>query len=344
MNQPLVRLIEERLPPPNHPLHKAAFHHFSTSGKQLRGLAALDACKALQVARKPASAWACSIELLHNASLIHDDLCDEDPLRRGHPTVWNRFGPGIALCLGDWLIASAFASLGEDSVEPAKAGRLSAVLARSVATMAAGQVLDVHRGPYPNWQQYRVLAAGKTAPLFSAPFEGAAILAGQEHALTGINPFLERIGFAYQIANDINNFTRQKGKSSAGSDLLHRRPNAVVVCFRESLVNGTLHQFDTWLASEDIRGAAEWSERICQSDAIRHAQERLQHEIMERDIPLDPASQSLRRAVEPLRRYLLDRRADIGKAPVNGVSSGYHGTEKPTSWDGIMAAGPQPCL
>ena len=52
--------------------------------------------------------WAVAIEVLHNASLIHDDICDGDQLRRGRPAVWSKYGRDVALTLGDWLVALSF--------------------------------------------------------------------------------------------------------------------------------------------------------------------------------------------------------------------------------------------
>ena len=100
--------IAERLPAAGQPLSEAAAHHFMAPGKMLRAKMALRAADALKVDRAAAMHWAAAIEVLHNASLIHDDICDGDRLRRGRPAVWSLYGRDVALTLGDWLIALAF--------------------------------------------------------------------------------------------------------------------------------------------------------------------------------------------------------------------------------------------
>ena len=71
----------------------------------------LDASFALGLPKRDATAIATACELLHNASLIHDDLQDQDAERRGQPAVWAKFGPDVAICAGDLLLSAAYAAL-----------------------------------------------------------------------------------------------------------------------------------------------------------------------------------------------------------------------------------------
>lgn len=95
----LRRFIIERLPKPNTPLSEAAHHHFDVSGKMLRAKMALSAAKVLKIDQAAALHWAVAVEILHNASLIHDDICDGDQFRRGRPSVWFKYGRNVALTL-----------------------------------------------------------------------------------------------------------------------------------------------------------------------------------------------------------------------------------------------------
>ena len=97
-----------RLPKPETALAEAARHHFAKPGKMLRAKMALRAAKILKIDTAAALHWAVAIEVLHNASLIHDDICDGDQLRRGRLSIWSKYGRNVALTLGDWLIALAF--------------------------------------------------------------------------------------------------------------------------------------------------------------------------------------------------------------------------------------------
>ena len=74
----------------------------------LRAKMAMHGADALQVNQTAAIRWAAAVEVLHNASLMHDDICDGDKQRRGNQAVWAKFGRNVALTLGDWLIALSF--------------------------------------------------------------------------------------------------------------------------------------------------------------------------------------------------------------------------------------------
>ncbi len=173
-------------------------------------------------------ATAAAIELLHCASLVHDDLpCfDDAPLRRGKPSVHKAFGEQIAILAGDALIVLAFQSLAAASnAAPQRLGRLLLVLGRAVGAprgITAGQAWECE--PQIALEQYQ---QAKTGALFAAATAGGACAAGQEpgpwYALG------ERLGAAYQIADDLLDVaasTAELGKPT-GQDLARGRPNAV---------------------------------------------------------------------------------------------------------------------
>jgi len=109
----IMRLIKTHIPAHDDVLAKAARYHFRDTGKMLRARLALSAEKHFESHPEASTyqatlCWAAAIEVLHNASLIHDDISDGDQLRRNRPTVWFKFGRDIALALGDWLIGLSF--------------------------------------------------------------------------------------------------------------------------------------------------------------------------------------------------------------------------------------------
>ena len=120
-------LIVSRLPIHDKPLGKAAAHHFSKPGKMLRAKMAMHGADALQVNQTAAIRWAAAVEVLHNASLIHDDICDGDKQRRGNQAVWAKFGRNVALTLGDWLIALSF-EFAAEAAEISNTPRLMKIL------------------------------------------------------------------------------------------------------------------------------------------------------------------------------------------------------------------------
>ena len=87
----LHNFILSRLPKSDTALAEAARHHFAKSGKMLRAKMALRAAKILKIDAAASLHWAVAIEVLHNASLIHDDICDGDQLRRGRLSVWSKY-------------------------------------------------------------------------------------------------------------------------------------------------------------------------------------------------------------------------------------------------------------
>jgi geranylgeranyl diphosphate synthase type II len=179
---------------------------------------------------KPAlsSAAAASIELLHCASLVHDDLpCfDDAPTRRGRASVHKAFGEQLAVLSGDALIVLAFQSLARAAeAAPARLANLISIVARAVgapAGIVAGQA----------WECEQTIALAqyqraKTGALFAAATAAGACAAGADAGrwhLLG-----ERIGEAYQIADDIRDVVsdeRDLGKPT-GRDQVLGRPNAV---------------------------------------------------------------------------------------------------------------------
>jgi geranylgeranyl diphosphate synthase type II len=173
-------------------------------------------------------AAAAAIELLHCASLVHDDLpCfDDAATRRGRPSVHRAFGERIAVLAGDALIALSFQALAAAAgTAPARLVNLVGIIARAIGApsgIIAGQAWECEaQVSLASYQQ------AKTGSLFAAATAAGACAAGQEpdpwHALG------ERIGEAYQIADDIRDVVSSEhelGKPT-GRDQALGRPNAV---------------------------------------------------------------------------------------------------------------------
>ena len=263
----LHRLIIERLPKSGESLASAAHHHFKAPGKMLRGKMALCAARSLKIDPAAALHWAVAIEVLHNASLIHDDICDGDNLRRGRPSVWSKFGCNVALTLGDWLIALAF-ELAAEAGQRAQTPLLVKILAQHMATTTAGVAAEFSSQSIITWDSYLDIAADKTAPLLTAPLEGVAAMALHVNAAAAIGVYFRSLGVAYQIANDILNFRALDGAADCGSDLARRAPNAVIVLYRAELSDGCGAAFDAWFAGGSNVGLHEWQRNVLASDAL----------------------------------------------------------------------------
>jgi geranylgeranyl pyrophosphate synthase len=263
----LHNFILNRLPKSDNALAEAARHHFAKPGKMLRAKMALRAAKILKIDTAAALHWAVAIEVLHNASLIHDDICDGDQLRRGRLSVWSKYGRNVALTLGDWLIALAF-ELAAEAGQRANTPSLVKILAQHMATTTAGEAAEFSLHTGLDWERYLEIAADKTAPLLTAPLEGVAAMALHGNAGAAIGTYFRNLGTAYQIANDILNFRALDGAADLGSDLARRAPNAVVVQYRQSLCAERLSAFDEWCVSGSVEHLKSLQDNILHSDAL----------------------------------------------------------------------------
>ena len=267
MTDILHSFILARLPGPDTPLADAALHHFSIPGKMVRAKMALRAAKLLKIDFTAALHWAVAIEVLHNASLIHDDICDGDQLRRDRPSVWSLYGQNVALTLGDWLIALAF-ELAAEAGQRSQTPLLVKILAQHMATTSAGEAAEFSTRTLFDWDSYRTIAADKTAPLLTAPLEGVAAMALHANASAAIGTYFRSLGTAYQIANDILNFRALDGAADCASDLVRRAPNAVIVLYRQNLTPLQANAFDDWFLSDDNADLCVWQHQILKSDAM----------------------------------------------------------------------------
>ena len=270
----LHQFLTSHLPPKGHALHKAALHHFEKPGKQLRARMTMMAADAFGTNEDVALHWAVAVEILHNASLVHDDICDGDLLRRGRPSVWAKFGRNTALALGDWLIGLSF-ELAAEASRLGKTAGLPALLARHMKTTTTGQAMEFEQAAYPDWKRYLQISSGKTAPLFIAPVEGIALLAGRTDLLGPLTGFFTAAGTCYQIANDIQNVLGTDGAANPNSDLVRRAPNAVIVQFIDTLNKQDQEAFSTWLNTSSDDDAAYWQKRILASSAPMNTAEQL---------------------------------------------------------------------
>ena len=244
----LLLNIKSQLPVADHPLSSAAHHHFAEPGKLIRGQIACATGDMLELPREIAMQWALSVEFLHNASLVHDDICDEDTSRRNRDTIWKAFGHQQAICLGDWMVAQSFIHAAEaDSLLASKAGHQNssvALLAKGMSALSTGQASEFVSTAYPNWAHYSQIVSGKTGQLISIPVEGIYVLANLHHDYQRLENVFGNLGLAYQITNDIKNLMGTDGAARQGGDVLRQSPNAVVILFRDSLVNGSRKEFD----------------------------------------------------------------------------------------------------
>lgn len=174
-------------------------------GKLLRPSLTCFACEAL--GGDPASALplGVALELVHNFSLIHDDIQDGDPLRRGRSTVWQAFGVPQAINAGDAMLVVALeTALGAALSEEQRLNSLAALL-RGTRTMIEGQVMDLklQNADRGEPETYLEMARRKTGALIGCALELGARAAGRGELSEPHLRFGESLGLAFQIRDDI---------------------------------------------------------------------------------------------------------------------------------------------
>ena len=202
-------------------------------GKRIRAALVLESCRVLGGDVKSALPLACAMEMVHAASLIHDDLpcMDNDDLRRGKPTNHKVYGEAIALLAGDGLWFDAVTVIAQNEALTAEQ-RLAAltVLTRAAGSvgMVGGQVIDLEsEGVSIPQEHLRLLHARKTGALFCASLFLGAIAAGKEQTrdaalFASLRAYAHGVGLAFQVLDDILDVTadpallgKTKGKDEA---------------------------------------------------------------------------------------------------------------------------------
>lgn len=173
---------------------------------------------------------AAAVEMLHNYSLVHDDIEDRDELRHGKPTLWKRYGEAQALNAGDALCAASFLTLarGKGALSPDRVLQMVEVLHEAHAAMCAGQAMDLafESATSVRSVEYDRMIAGKTAALFGAACElGALCASGDADSARAYRDLGRAYGMAFQIRDDVLGIwgsSQATGKAQA-NDIARRK-------------------------------------------------------------------------------------------------------------------------
>jgi geranylgeranyl diphosphate synthase type I len=206
----------------------------NAGGKRVRPSLCLLAAEAVGGMPQDALAGAAAVELVHNFSLVHDDVQDRDAERHHRPTVWALFGEAQAINAGDYLFALAMRTLARADVPSDRRTAALDALDRAVMEMIRGQWLDISfesRASITE-EEYLEMVRGKTGALLGASLEVGALLAGATPELAaGLRRWGEEIGLAFQAHDDylgVWGDPDQTGKSNT-SDIARRKKTLPVV-------------------------------------------------------------------------------------------------------------------
>jgi geranylgeranyl diphosphate synthase, type I len=200
--------------------------HLSNGGKRIRARLTLAAASALHGSRMNTVGWAAACELLHNATLIHDDIQDQDEFRRGRPTLWAKYGIVDAINAGDFMFMLPFSAIQEipDAENSKLKWELGLALARGAQNIVKGQsaelrlIDNVDRAQAES--EYMLCASLKTATLFSLPIFGAALISGLDQTLASeLASEFDPLGVLFQMQDDVLDLYGDKGRDKAGQDL-----------------------------------------------------------------------------------------------------------------------------
>ena len=205
--------LEEFLPPPDKKptkLHEAMRYSVLAGGKRIRPLLTLAACELVGGDEKEVLPAACALELIHNYSLIHDDLpcMDDDDFRRGQPTNHKVYGEATAVLAGDALLTLAFEIMAEiDNLPKKRVLKGTAELAKAAGNkgMIGGQIADIEAEETKiAKEELTYIHQHKTGALLKVSVRLGAILAGaNEEDLQALTAYAEKLGYTFQIVDDI---------------------------------------------------------------------------------------------------------------------------------------------
>lgn len=309
--QEQIKRVEEQIraqADDNNPDMRAALEHLlSSGGKRVRPTVVLLVGNMLGGADEKLVTVGAAIELLHTATLVHDDLIDGSLLRRGMPTLNARWSPAATVLTGDFLFARAAKLAAEvDHLQ------LMRLFADTLATIVNGELtqLFISRGLINRKNYYQRIYA-KTASLFEmSALAGALVSPVDEEVVEALRIFGYETGMAFQIVDDILDFTGDQtavGKP-LGSDLLQGLVTLPAIYYAEANPD----DLDVKLLSEGGWGNQDRMERLVnsirQSGAIQKSMQEAEDFIQRALEKLTPLHSGIERsALEDLAKYIIDR-------------------------------------
>ena len=237
-------LLLDRLSSQSALTHKIAHHLISSGGKRLRPMVVLASAYLGHIEDiAPAIKMAAAVELMHTATLLHDDVVDESAKRRNRPTAHILWGNPAAILVGDFLLGRAFEMMVE-------VGSLDAlrILSRSASIIAEGEVrqLDLKGAIDIDEKQMMEIVAAKTASLFSAASEVGAILADcDDERRQAIKNYGYYLGMAFQLMDDALDYDGASalfGKNIGGDFFEGKITLPMILCWRQ----GTASERQFW--------------------------------------------------------------------------------------------------
>ncbi|HEX5460769.1 MAG TPA: polyprenyl synthetase family protein [Steroidobacteraceae bacterium] len=256
-----------------------AEHIISGGGKRLRPLLVVLAGRACGHRPHVHIEAAAFIEFIHTATLLHDDVVDGSSLRRGRDTANEVFGNQASVLVGDFVYSRAFQMMASLTSQP-----VMEIMADATNVIAEGEVMQLMNAhdPETTEQRYLEVIYRKTAKLFEAGAEVAAVLAGSpEQVRRALAAYGRHLGTAYQLVDDVLDYRSnpvERGKN-LGDDLAEGKPTLPLIyalrngtdsqraAIRLAIEKGGLAQLEPIIAAIDSTGGLEYSARLAKESA-----------------------------------------------------------------------------
>ena len=260
--QKVESLIQQKLKSDVGLIEKMSNHHLHSGGKRLRALLTLEAAKltGYKEDKRDINLAAC-IELIHSATLLHDDVIDESEMRRGAKTTNSIWGNQSSILVGDYLLSRCFEMMVEDEdLEVLK------LLSSTSAKIAQGEVLQLqHKGEADLLEEtYLEIINLKTASLFSAATKtGACLSKSNDKEKKALESYGKNLGLAFQIADDaLDYYAKEKlfGKE-VGKDFFEGKVTLpLITIFQKG--NDEEKNFLNEIMKKEIRTEEDFSETL----------------------------------------------------------------------------------
>jgi octaprenyl-diphosphate synthase len=260
---------------------QVAEHIVSGGGKRLRPLLVVLAARACGHEGSAHVEAAAFIEFIHTATLLHDDVVDGSSLRRGRHTANEVFGNQASVLVGDFVYSRAFQMMAALNSQP-----VMEIMAEATNIIAEGEVLQLMNAHDPDTTEQRYLEViyRKTAKLFEAGAEVAAVLSGNEaHARRPLAAYGRHLGTAYQLVDDVLDYRsnpKERGKN-LGDDLAEGKPTLPLIhalkhgsegqraAISQAIKQGGVMQLEPVVAAIEATGGLEYAERLAREESER---------------------------------------------------------------------------
>lgn len=239
-------------------LYEPQKYILSLGGKRVRPLLALISCDLYNCDAKKAIPSAHALELFHNFSLIHDDIMDNAPLRRGQQTVHEKWNTNIAVLSGDSMLVQAYESLSQSDAD--KLPQLLQLFTKTAHEVCEGQQLDMNFENRSNVSidEYIHMIALKTAVLLGCSLQmGAIVASASKEDQQALYTFGKELGIAFQMQDDLLDTYGNSGNfgKQIGGDIIANKKTFLLIKALEIANTEQQQQLQYWLSKKTFENS-----------------------------------------------------------------------------------------